>query len=63
MFVIRIWWKYGRNLFFNMDERKSLSLRGSAKVNHADVVGGGHGFTLVLRLRGRPNEKSMNPLI
>ena len=51
------------HFIFNMDDSKTLGLRGSANVNYADVVGGAEGFTLVLRLCGGCNAKLMNPCI
>ncbi len=51
------------HLIFNMDDRKTLGVRGCAKVNYADVVGGGYGFTLVPRLRRGPSAILLNPFI
>ena len=63
--MMKILWKIWTKLilFFNMDDIQTLSLRGSANVNYADVVGGADGFTLVLRLRGGCNAKLMNTFI
>ena len=51
------------HFILNMNNRKTLSFRGSNKVNYADVVGGCDGFTMVLRLRGGIEAKLMEPFL
>ena len=46
-----------RHLMFNMDNHKTLGLRGSNMVKYSDVVGGSDGFTMVLWLRGGVDAK------
>lgn len=43
------------HFIFNMDNHHTLGLRGCGKVNYADVVSGGEGMTMVLRIRGGEN--------
>ena len=59
--TMKISWKiWTKLIFFNMDDSKTLGLRGSANVNYFDGVGGADGFTLVLRLCGGCNAKLIN---
>ena len=48
---------------FNMDDHTTLGFIGQAKVNYADVVSGGEGMTMVLRISGGVNSKIEAPFI
>lgn len=54
---------YGTHFIFNMDDSKTIGLRGSENWNYADVVGGADGFRLVLRSRRGRNAKLLNLFI
>ena len=49
--------------FFDLDNHNSLSFKGCEKVNCADAVSGGDGFTLVLRMTGGINAKLHAPFL
>ena len=51
------------HFFFNLDNHKSLGFKGCKKVNYADVVAGGDGFTVVLRMTGGINAKLHAPFL
>ena len=46
-----------------MYNQKTLGIRGVQKVNYVDVVSGGDGFPMVLRLRGGVNAKLEDPFL
>ena len=51
------------HFMLNMDNHKTLSFRGSNKINYTDVVGICDDFTKVLRLRGGIDAKLMEPFL
>lgn len=51
------------HFIFNMDNHKTLGKRGAKKVNYVDVVQGGEGFTMVLRMTGGVNAKIEAPFL
>ncbi len=51
------------HFIYNMGDHKTLSIRGDKKVNYADVVSGGDGFTMALRLRGGVSARLEDPFL
>ena len=51
------------HFIFYMYNHKTLSFRGTNKVNYADMVGGCDGFIMVLRLSGSIEAKLMEPFL
>jgi len=51
------------HFIFNMDNHMTLARRGEANVNYADVVSGGEGMTMVLRMTGGPHARIEAPFM
>ncbi|KAH9530592.1 hypothetical protein CY35_20G010900 [Sphagnum magellanicum] len=47
----------------NLDNDKTLGFRGDNDVKYADVVSGGMGMTLMIRLTGGPHARIYNPCV
>lgn len=51
------------HFIFDMDDRRTLAVRGSTSVNYVDVVSGTEGMSMVLLLSGGPNAKLYAPFM
>ena len=52
-----------RHCLFNMKNNKTLDFIGQEKVNYSDIVSGGEGMTMVLRIVEGPSSKVEGPIM
>ena len=51
------------NFIINVDNGRTLGFSGDKEVKYADVVSGGEGFTMVVRLNGGPDVRIAAPFM